>query len=227
MIRQRLAPRRGGHLAAAAAAVALLLATTACTGPSQPSAPEAADTPAAPQQTIEGPTSKPYTGTVPAFSGPYADDFTSTYRSSKSDFERSVLKDNKITDQEMSEARDKFKKCLTSRGFTNITFSASGAFSVDAPNGEANPQTEALVKACSESSGEAGIGSLYTTIRRNPENINENEIMAKCFTDAGLVDPGYTAKDYERDSSDENFLDSLGDRTAVEKCMNDPLGTAK
>ena len=164
-------------------------------------------------------------GEVPEFTGPWASSFTSMYEIAGSNFERQVLKDEQVTDQEYAEAIDRFTECLTAFGHTDIVFDEAGGFGMQSPDGLSGEESADQVEQCSNESGEAGVNAMYHWVRRNPENLDEHTIMAACLVRKQAVDPSYSASDFGQDDQTENFpyLDGHG-RTDLIECQTDPLG---
>ncbi len=179
----------------------------------------------APTLTATGDDSRPTSADVPDFTGPWAAEFAEAYQKSGSDFARSALQDGRITDQEVAEMRDKFEQCLTAQGFRKVSFSDDGSFEFDAPEGALPDRVNGQVKACSDESGESSLSPLASAIRRNPDNQDENTIMAACLVRKQVVDSSYGAKDYEADSLTGTFpfVDGVTGEAAYQQCNTDPL----
>lgn len=164
-------------------------------------------------------------GEVPGFSGPYAEEFAKSYREATSDFVRSALQDEEISDAEYAEMSERFRQCLAEVGIEFDEFDADGSFmTTNAPHGG---DTHAFVTECSESSGENSVGMLWTFIRGNPENRDTYAGMAECLVSTGVVSPGYDAEQYMADAEGRfSNLDNLPEetRTALVDCSQDPFG---
>jgi hypothetical protein len=194
-------------LSLAALAVSMLL-ITGCAGTSQPT---------------HKPNSK--SGPVPEFTGPWANEFRDAYQDATTKFERTVLEDENISDQELSEMRSKLKQCLVSSGFSDIHFSDGGELQFSQPSSLSSEQVNERAQDCSASSGEDSIGALYSWIRRNPKNLDEDKIMAECLVRKKVVDRSYSAKDYKNDSPTQSFpFIKSGGSAAFDQCVADPLG---
>lgn len=148
------------------------------------------------------------------------------YRDAASDFERMVLSDGEITDQELNEMRARMEECLVGQGFSEVRFSREGGLSFDNPPGMSTARMQERAEECSRSSGEATIGALASWMRRNPDNLDENTIMAECLVRKGAVDPSYSARDYAADAptNDFSFLGGSAGREHLAECGSDPLG---
>ncbi|GAB2985440.1 hypothetical protein [Frigoribacterium salinisoli] len=163
---------------------------------------------------------------APLFSGPWAAEFTSAYQEAESDFVRAVLEDELITDQELSEMRDKFTECLSAYALTDVVFDDDGSFSLNEPDDADFDTVNDQVHGCSVESGELEIGALHSWIRRNPDNQDENTIMAACLVRKGVVEPSYSADQYAEDYADDDFpyTDPTAGEEADLECNADPLG---
>ncbi|QBE48023.1 hypothetical protein [Leucobacter triazinivorans] len=164
-------------------------------------------------------------GSAPEFDGPWASTFSSMYERAGSDFERQVLSDGKVTDQEYAETLDRFTECLSAYGHYDIDFGDDGGFTFNSPKGSNDDEGVAQVEQCSKESGEGGINALYHWMKRNPENLDESTIMAACLVRKGAVDPSYSATDFDQNQAVEDFpyLSGHGRNDLVE-CSTDPLG---
>lgn len=162
---------------------------------------------------------------APTFEGPWAAEFTEAYTRATTDFERLVLEDERVTDQELGEMRDVFTECLAAFGFFNIKFSPDGGFEYEVPSGTDMDTSRADAMACSDSAGESTIGALHSWVRRNPENLDDDTIIAACLVRKGAVDSSYSAADFAADEEDLSipYLPGFGDASFAE-CNSDPLG---
>ncbi|PJJ63666.1 hypothetical protein [Compostimonas suwonensis] len=161
------------------------------------------------------------------FEGPWAAEFQANFQAAKSDFVRDVLRDGTITDQEFSEMSEQFTSCLAGSGITFAGFNDDGSYDTSFAPGAVTPdQAHDRMNSCSAETGEDLIGSLYSWLQRNPERLDEPTIMASCLVQAGVVDAGYTAKDYAKDVPTEAFpfIDVKKGADALVTCEADPLG---
>jgi hypothetical protein len=144
------------------------------------------------------------TESVPEFTGPYASQFKDAWTQSKSDFVRSVIADQKISDQEWAETVQRLASCLKAKGLTFKGYQADGSYSVD--NGQLSPdEANAGLLPCELQSGEHWIGLLRDQLSENPNNTPVGEIMAACLIRLKVVARGYTSDDYMRDVPTQSF----------------------
>lgn len=194
-----------------AAALALLITMTGCSS----QASSAGNTPSR--------------GDSVAFTGPWASDLQHVYETSTTEQQRSVLKDGKITEAEVTELKDMFESCLSSRNLTVTWEGSNGEFSVTpvktAGSPPTNTQVDDSVRTC-QAESQGGVVDLYYAMARNPQNQDEREIMAACLVRVKLVPQGYSAKDYERDY-EADPKPSYFDQQQFRDCVADPLNSGR
>jgi hypothetical protein len=177
------------------------------------------------ENAVKAPASAPADGHAPEFTGPYAAEFAQAYKDTDSDFAHRVLADSAITDAEHAEMVEVFTTCLAGKGITFQGYNSDGGFTTStAPNPK---DTHTLVDDCSRSSGEDAVGSMYDIMRTNPQNLDPATIGAACLVRAGVVPPGYDAKDFTQDN--EGRFAEFGTlpadlQEALKTCSADPLG---
>ncbi len=157
---------------------------------------------------------------VPDFSGPWAAVFSSTYASAATDIVREVLKDSKISDAEWADVKNGFETCMSDRGIPLTWDDDFGGFSLEG-NTKDNAHVDDALKTCGASFD--AISMLRYATTRNPDNVDESELVVACFIRDGVVDPGYTAKQYDIDSS-ANPRPAWLDSAKTLTCGRDPLG---
>lgn len=171
-------------------------------------------------------TSSPHHADEATFSGPWAAEFHSYFEEAVSDFERGVLADGAITDQEYSEMTARFDTCLTGAGFDFSGFAADGSYSTTPTTAVDADTAEQTVDDCSVEAGERSIGALHGFVARNPENADTASIMVDCLHRTGLVGADYTTEDWTRENAVSSLPASIpADRKGeYEECSDDPLG---
>ena len=162
---------------------------------------------------------------VPAFAGPWADEFASAYRDAKSDFERKALEDGTIADSEFAEMQNKFKNCLGAKKITFTGFKVDGSFEFGLPSGMSSGQGNKLTDECSATSGNNTIGYLYFQMKRNPQHLDAGTIVAACLVKKKVLPPSYSAQQYYKDAPNSTFpfLDDNKGAKALSDCSADPL----
>ena len=128
--------------------------------------------------------------------GPYSADIQQAKAKTTSDFQRQVLADGKITRAEYEEAVDRYVSCMNSHGAEiSKTLNSAGYYYYSQP-GVASPSSW-TTKCADDSTG--FVESLYVQMLRNPNHIDENELMAQCLVRSRLAPAGYTGKKYAED----------------------------
>lgn len=168
-------------------------------------------------------------GDTPEFSGPWAAEFADAYQRAQSPAHRAMLADGEISDLEYAAVRDEFSRCLADVGYV-ITWHDRGGYSLQVGSDEVNPdRVNELVGDCSRNKL-GDIDFLYEQMTRNPQNLDEFMIMADCLVREGVVDPSFTARDYQEwfDSTAEVDLPYVAPagrgQVAFSQCSTDPLG---
>jgi hypothetical protein len=164
------------------------------------------------------------TPTAPRIEGPWAAEFTAEWQAATTDFERQILEDGVVSDQEYSEMTERFRACLADAGIEFGGFEPDGSYETTSTPGADQDAAHETVNDCSRTSGEDSVGLLYSWVNRNPD---DNAIVVECLQDSGVVDRGYTAAEYSEDIELESYpfvVDAQTGLDAVEVCESDPLG---
>ncbi|WP_121647298.1 hypothetical protein [Mycetocola tolaasinivorans] len=155
------------------------------------------------------------------FTGTWGEEFRAGWNEAVTDLQRQILADGVVTDQELIASREPLIECLAARG-VSITFNERGGSTTRSDERGVKPEEQAeIFGSCDEEVG-VEVDLLYWQVKRNPENLDEPTIVAKCLVDKGIVAPGYSAQDYERDFEGE-FPFPATDMVAGE-CLSNPLG---
>ncbi|MFT3889538.1 MAG: hypothetical protein QM713_15445 [Arachnia sp.] len=112
----------------------------------------------------------------------------------ESEFARAALADDRVTDAELAEANSRLVDCLDAAGFPGAVVDSEGGLTV--PDRGLGASIDPTVSACEDSIGWSSISILYRETRRNPENIDPNELIAACLVRHEVVPVGYSGKDY-------------------------------
>ncbi len=122
-------------------------------------------------------------------------------REATTDFERTILGDGVVNDQEFREAFSRFSDCLEGSGFSVEVQEHKGVYTgyFVSPNAE---NQEGFVDDCAVGTI-AAIEILYNDRRVNPQNLNDSERVVVCLKKSGVVHDDYTVQDYEADLSGE------------------------
>lgn len=173
----------------------------------------------APDAGVEGaPNSRPGRGVVeaPSFDGPWAGLFATTWEES-TEVEREALADGEIDDLEYAYFRSEIVDCMEGLG-SDARWDADGSLSYG-NNDDLDPDD---VTDCMRDSG-LRIVALKDSMTRNPDNLDENEIMAACLRRAGVVPESYTAEDFGAQRDIEAILATDG----FDSCNAAPLEFAR
>jgi hypothetical protein len=162
----------------------------------------------------------------PGFSGPYAETFAQMYAGANSDFERDVLRDKVISDQEYADMASRFESCLRDLNIVFSGFESDGSYSTEFPGSMGAKRANELTEQCSFSFGESSIGALHGFIARNPDNLDEAMIMTACMQQNGALPSSYGPEDWKRDAPHQSFpfMASASGKQQLINCSDDPLG---
>lgn len=156
----------------------------------------------------------------------WADDFEEARRRATTDFERKALEDDRISDAEFAEMENAFTTCMRERNVTFMGFRPGGGYEFRPGKGTTTAEANGIADECSASSGLDTVGSLYFLMKRNPQNLDDEVIMAACLVKKKVVPPTYSARDWARDTPEETypFSDQARGEKSLEECSSDPLG---
>ena len=170
------------------------------------------------------PAGSTFDGPIPDFSGPYAAEFAEAYRSTTDELVHEILAKESITDQDYAIVSGRFVKCMANKGFRVQIDGPAGQMTMfDLPTDEDGDRANAANLDCGSDSGYIELCALRNSILRNPENLDENTIMAACAVRQKIAPPSYTAKDYARDIENWSFPFSTSSME-FGRCIDDPLG---
>lgn len=163
-----------------------------------------------------------YSGSVPEFNGPWASDLTSVYRSTNSELVHEILADGVISDQEYAEIANQFVKCMSGKGFTVVLSTTElTAYTVTNGQGHTHSEIDDADRACGLDFER--VGGLLAEMKRNPEHLDENTMIAACLVKAKVVPTTYTANDYAAELQTQKFPFDVTD-SKVTECIANPLG---
>lgn len=162
-------------------------------------------------------------GDAPAFSGPYAAEYTQAWEESDSQFVRTVIEDEQITDQEWAELESRMASCFQDAGASFDGFTPDGGYGAQ-KNALSSEQLNTLMGECEKSTGEAWLNYLWFSPQINPDNTPFEELMTACLIRTGVVAADYTVEQYLRDvpTMDFPYLDSKTGRDGFQACNADP-----
>jgi len=165
------------------------------------------------------PAEQPYTGPIPNFTGPWAADFNLAYRTTQSTLAHQILAKGSITAADYTTISTAFESCMKAHGFNATVDGPGGQMTVTKVH-DSSAMNRAL-NVCGH--GFNQVASLYGQISRNPQHLNENEIMAACLVRSKLVPSSYTADDYAAELVRQKFPFNIDSGSAL-ACIGNRLG---
>lgn len=146
-----------------------------------------------------------------------------------SDWEREILQRSAeqgfISDEDFAYAEQQMMQCMADRGIPmeKVVDPDTGLVQYETgPVFSQGDEVDTTFKECSRANG-LSVRSLYNSMRRNPDFGDPDELMAACLVAAGLVEPGYSGEDFDRDMlSDQPSFDQEDKRFI--RCYVNPTG---
>jgi hypothetical protein len=168
------------------------------------------------------PAAQTYKGPVPNFTGPWAAEFSLAYRSTTSTLAHKVLAKGVITTADHNQLSDAYIACMAQHGFTATVDGPGGQGSMSPSAGKHLTESamNVAVGACDD--GFAQVSALNYEILRNPQHLNENDIMVACLVREKVAPSTYTTADYAADLISQTFSFNINS-AAANKCITDPL----
>lgn len=160
-----------------------------------------------------------------SFTGPYAAQFEYGMRAATSDFARAALSDGVISEQEFTESWGAYTDCLEDADIT-ITVNFDGSTETSSHSPLSADEDQEVINKCSLASDEALVAALFFDIRRNPQGLDEDTIIAECLAQANVVPRGFAGTDLQQDRPADAipFTDPIAGPEALARCRVDPLG---
>ncbi|PLS30842.1 hypothetical protein Uis1B_1316 [Bifidobacterium margollesii] len=150
-------------------------------------------------------------GGEPAFSGPYAAEFKRTYEQAPTDLARNILKDGRITQAEVQEIYDAYNTCLEPYGL-QASWSMDQGETVGQYRGALSDEKELKIMDDCHTKTYAGIvSSLYATMNRNPDNIDQETLARKtyqCYAKYDLLPSTISEDEYMSTMNTVNLTDN-------------------
>lgn len=164
-------------------------------------------------------------GAEVSFMGPYAAQFEYGMRAATSDFARAALSDGVISEQEFTESWGAYTDCLEDADIT-ITVNFDGSTETSSNSLLSADEDQEVINKCSLASDEALVAALFFDIRRNPQGLDEDTIIAECLAKANVVPRGFAGTDLQQDRPADAipFTDPVAGPGALARCRVDPLG---
>ena len=156
-----------------------------------------------------------------AFSGPYGPQMKAAYEAATDPAVKSALQDGKITRAEYDAAVQRYVACAADQGVTITPHEQDGLYNYEVVR---EPNTDAVIDSCTPVI--QTIESLYSSMLKNPENRNMEDVIADCLKRAGLVPRDYTGEKFASDmKAGTGLFGSQSLDPAVSRCLNNPQAT--
>jgi len=142
-----------------------------------------------------------------------------------SDYEAVVLRDGRITAAELADAQARNRSCMRDAGYDFRINNDDGTSSLSRVDGEDLPPdrvVDDVWRGCAHRF-DRSITYLYREVRRNPEKQDDAKVTAACLRRSGIVDKGYTERQWRAENDTGHFSFDDYDPAAVQ-CRLDPLG---
>ncbi|MEO7121784.1 MAG: hypothetical protein ABI400_01440 [Lacisediminihabitans sp.] len=165
------------------------------------------------------PAEQPYVGPMPNFTGPWAAEFNFAYRTTQSKLAHQILAKGSITPADYTTISTAFESCMKSHGFNATVDGPGGQMTVTKVHDKS--ALDSALNTCGH--GFNQVASLYGQISRNPQHLNENQIMAACLVRSKLAPASYTPDDYAADLVSQKFPFNIDSGGAL-ACISNPLG---
>lgn len=154
---------------------------------------------------------------------PYAEDLRQAKEFATSDFERAVLEDGKVTRSEYEEAVQRYVSCIRDGGGSVEPVDQSGYYVYEI-SGDID-HYDAISDGCSMGTNNL-IEPLYVDILRNPEKLDPDEAVARCYVAAGLVKAPFNAQDL-RDLMTAAGADANSSGTPIDPAAQELVNSEK
>lgn len=168
-------------------------------------------------------------------SSPYAEDFRQANDLATSDFERAILKDGKVSRSEYEEAMQRYVSCIRDGG-ASVTLKEQGGYYVYEVS-DGTEHYDQISDGCTLGTTVL-IEPLYVDVLTNPDKLDPDEALARCYVAAGLAKAPFGAQDLRDLMTAAGADGSVGtpiDPAAVElvntekslECMENPSSDGK
>lgn len=162
-------------------------------------------------------------------SGPWAADWEEARENASSEFEKAVLADGEITQDEYVEALDLYVDCIHEKGAEVALEEVAGVFQYHI--GKNVSLYDSVADECSKGTTWF-IEPLHLHMQSNPDKLPWNTVIANCLVERGVADEGFTGNDFEElwknsvANDDGSYSDPIANQilgsTEYEECMVNP-----
>lgn len=124
--------------------------------------------------------------------GPYAEEIQAAQESTDSDFQREVLADGVVTREEYDEAMQRYADCVSENGAA-VTLEEQTGYYVYRIDGD--PAAYDAAEAVCSPQTKSEIEPLFVNILMNPAKRDDEEMLAECMVQSGIVKAPFTTDD--------------------------------
>lgn len=151
----------------------------------------------------------------------------------------SILRDRRITEEEIHELDQAFISCLDEHDFPGATVDKDGGVGVPIPEDERD--STYAYQECQEATLFGAIRSLDFQMRTNPEHLSGDEAVLRCVKRFNAIDPNISVEEFSREEDEwyktaprvndvihgdpadaHTFTDPVKGPEVFEECTNDP-----
>ena len=182
------------------------------------------------------------------FTGPYSQEFSDLYSTTKIKLVSEVIKDGELSEQDLHDIENSYIMCMKNYDLSvyfegNMQESVTPVIGSKTDKASKEKQPDLIGDAqvdCYKKTGLLDVQKLYQMIHINPNHEDEATLIAACFVKNALASEGYSAYDYNYDFGktdgkqhglgEKSFNDIMQNEDGSEfsdkiaKCQNDPLG---
>lgn len=160
---------------------------------------------------------------VPNFTGPYASELRQAWTESNSEFVRTVIADQTVSDSEWAEVETRIGKCFQNNGMKLRGYKDDGSYELDT-GGVDSAKANEILPICEAESGEKWLNFLRFSAVSNPNGTPIEDLITACLVRNKVVGSDYTAEQYLKDAPQMSFpyLDPATGPNEFMACSNDP-----
>lgn len=126
--------------------------------------------------------------------GAWAAEWEDARKNASSEFEKAVLADGEITQDEYVEALDLYVECIHEKGAEVALEEVAGVFQYHIGRNVA--LYDSVADECSKGTTWF-IEPLHLHMQSNPDKLPWNTVIANCLVERGVADEGFTGNDFE------------------------------
>lgn len=126
----------------------------------------------------------------PSFSGTYAEEYRQEYEQAKNNgntFAMDALRDGTLTEQEVTEASDRYTQCMADRGYI-VAKHPGGGSDINVREDRTPEQQSKDDDWCGKDSGTYYLDGLWTRQHNDPDKRNSPEMIVDCLRRHQVID---------------------------------------